>query len=130
MPRADVLSEMPRIQALRQIIHGKKRWGVSAAALTYRLHKMGLITDWQYRSFNIQLRTEYGSGEPESIARETSTLWKMVLDDLWEQKLTRADIAASLDIPHGELENLLFGLTNTSDDPPVLKDPPSLSLVN
>lgn len=129
MPRADVISEIPRVQSLRQIIQGKKRWGVSAAALTYRLHKIGLITDWQYRSFNIQLRSDYGSSEPESMPRETSTLWKMVLDDLWEQKLTRADIARELDIPHGELENLLFGLTTQSGEPPARTERPPLSVV-
>jgi Zn-dependent peptidase ImmA (M78 family)/transcriptional regulator with XRE-family HTH domain len=129
MPRADVISEIPRVQSLRQILHAKKRWGVSAAALTYRLHKIGLITDWQYRSFNIQLRSDYGSSEPDSMPRETSTLWKMVLDDLWEQKLTRADIAKELNIPHGELENLLFGLTSTSDAPPARTDRPPLSVV-
>lgn len=130
MPRADVISEMPRVHTLRQIVAGKKRWGVSAAALTYRLHKIGLITDWQYRSFNIQLRSDYGSSEPDSMPRETSTMWKMVLDDLWEQRLTRADIAKALSIPHGELENLLFGLTSASNEPPSRSDRPPLSLVS
>lgn len=129
MPRADVISEVPRVQSLRQIIEGKRRWGVSAAALTYRLHKLGLITDWLYRNFNIQLRSDYGSNEPDTMQRETSTLWKMVLDDLWEQKLTRADIATALNIPHGELENLLFGLTATSDQPRTRNGRPSLSIV-
>lgn len=129
MPRADVISEVPRVNSLRQILQGKKRWGVSAAALTYRLHKIGLITDWQYRSFNIQLRTDYGSNEPDSMERETSTLWKMVLSDLWEQGLTRANIADELDIPHGELENLLFGLTNSASEQPEKASPPTLSVV-
>lgn len=129
MPRADVISEVPRVNSLRQILLGKKRWGVSAAALTYRLHKIGLITDWQYRSFNIQLRTDYGNNEPDSMERETSTLWKMVLSDLWEQGLTRANIADELDIPHGELENLLFGLTNSASSQPDKASPPTLSVV-
>lgn len=129
MPRADIISELPRVQSLRQIIQGKKRWGVSAAALTYRLHKIGLITDWQYRTFNIQLRSDFGSGEPDSMARETSTLWKMVLEDLWAVRLTRADIARELQIPHAELENLLFGLTAASDQPPSRIVNPRLSIV-
>lgn len=129
MPRADVISEMPRVHALRHIIEAKRRWGVSAAALTYRLHKLGLVSEWQYRGFNIQLRSDYGSGEPEGMAREASTLWKMVLDDLWEQRLTRADIAAQLCIPHRELENLLFGLTNSGDGPPERHERLQLSLI-
>ena len=130
MPRADVISELPRIQSLQHILRGKKRWGVSAAALTYRLHKIGLLTDWQYRTFNIQLRSDFGSTEPDSMARETSTLWKMVLEDLWEQKLTRADVASELNIPHGELENLLFGLTAASDKQPDRIQNPKFTLVD
>jgi Zn-dependent peptidase ImmA (M78 family)/DNA-binding XRE family transcriptional regulator len=118
MPRADILSEIPRVHALKQIISKKQRWGVSAAALTYRLHKLGIITEWQYRSFNIQLRSDFGNDEPESLPRETSTLWRMVLGDLWEQRRTRAHIAAELKIPHTELENLLFGLTAETARPP------------
>ncbi|KMS53533.1 XRE family transcriptional regulator [Novosphingobium barchaimii LL02] len=129
MPRADIISEMPRVHSLTQIIRAKGRWGVSAAALTYRLHKIGLLSDWQYRGFNIQLRSDYGSEEPDSMPRETSALWKMVLDDLWEQKRTRADIAKQLDIPHGELENLLFGLTAAKETPPARNAKPALSVV-
>jgi Zn-dependent peptidase ImmA (M78 family) len=129
LPRADVISEMPRVHSLRQIIQGKRRWGVSAAALTFRLHKIGLVSEWQYRGFNIQLRSDYGSTEPDGMPRETSTLWKMVLDDLWEQRLTRADIAAQLCIPHGELENLLFGLTSSDAERPERHQHPELSLV-
>jgi Zn-dependent peptidase ImmA (M78 family)/transcriptional regulator with XRE-family HTH domain len=129
MPRADILAEMPRVHALKQIIAKKRRWGVSAAALTYRLHKLGIITEWQNRAFNIQLRTDFGSGEPDSMPREVSSLWKMVLDDLWEQKLTRAHIASDLKIPHAELENLLFGLTEGPDQSRPGAGRPSLSLV-
>lgn len=129
MPRADVISEMPRVHTLHQIVEGKRRWGVSAAALAYRLHKLGLISDWQYRGFNIQLRSDYGTEEPHGLPRETSSLWKMVLDDMWEQGKTRAEIAAELHIPHGELENLLFGLTAASEAPPA-RTPPLLTVVD
>lgn len=129
MPRADVISEMPNVYSLRQVINGKRRWGVSAAALIYRIHKLGLLSEWYYRSFNIQLRSEFGSTEPESMPRETSTIWKMVLEDMWGQKLTRADIAKELQIPHGELENLLFGLTSPSEQPPDRQTAPKFALV-
>jgi Zn-dependent peptidase ImmA (M78 family)/DNA-binding XRE family transcriptional regulator len=123
MPQVDVLSEMPRVRSLSDIVSKKRRWGVSAAALTYRLHKLRVITDWQYRTFNIQVRSTFGNSEPDSAARETSTLWRMVLDDLWQQKLTRADIASGLGIPHAELENLLFGLTVGDEVEPVRRSP-------
>ena len=33
----------------------KKRWGVSVAALNYRLHKLKVVSDWQNRSLNIEI---------------------------------------------------------------------------
>ena len=36
MPRADVLSVLPRVQHLQQLIDKKSRWRVSLAALNYR----------------------------------------------------------------------------------------------
>ena len=49
VPRADVIEVLPYVTSLKDIIRAKVRWGVSALALTFRLHKMGIITDWQYR---------------------------------------------------------------------------------
>lgn len=128
MPHADVLAEMPRVSSLRQIVGHKKRWGVSAAALTYRLHKLKIITDWQYRNFNIDIRSTYGNNEPEGMARETSVLWRMVLDDLWSQRRTRHHVAAELNIPSDEIENLLFGLV--SEEQIRSEDPRALRLVS
>jgi len=115
MPAADVLSQIPRIHTLKHVIVAKHRWGVSAAALIYRLHKLGRITDWQNRTFNIGLRKAYGNSEPEGLPRETSAVWKMVLDDLWRLGISKNKIAEDLHLPQGELENLLFGLTAVPD---------------
>ncbi|HYE52488.1 MAG TPA: ImmA/IrrE family metallo-endopeptidase [Azospirillaceae bacterium] len=129
MPKADVLSQMPRVHTLNQIIASKKRWGVSAAALIYRLHKIGVISDWQNRTFNIQLRTNYGSTEPDSLPREISVIWKMVLDDLWKHGIPRNKIADELRLPQEELENLLFGLTSGPDLHRPAVGKPSLSVI-
>jgi Zn-dependent peptidase ImmA (M78 family) len=115
MPKADVLASIPRVNTLKEIIVAKKRWGVSAAALIYRLRRLVKITEWQYRTFNIELRSAYGSSEPNSLPREVSVVWKRVLDDLWQQGVSKNKIATELNIPHEELENLLFGLTAAPD---------------
>lgn len=115
MPRADVLAQISKIFTLDQIISAKKRWGVSAAALVYRLHKIGIISVWQNRTFNIQIRQNHGNVEPNGMPREISILWKMVLDDLWKSGMTRNHIAEDLGLPQEELENLLFGLTIAPD---------------
>jgi len=115
MPRADVFAQIPRVLNIDQIIAAKKRWGVSAAALVYRLHKLGIITEWQNRTFNIQLRQNYGNCEPNGLPREISVVWKRVLEDMWREGAARNRIADELHLPQEELENLLFGLTPAAD---------------
>jgi len=124
MPRADVLAIVPRIGTLNQIIQAKRRWGVSAQALTYRLHRLNITSEWQNRTFCIQMvQHGYTDTEPKGIEREQSLIWQKVLTVLWKEKVTKADIASSLNLPQWELENLLFGLSglgggNGSPDEP------------
>jgi hypothetical protein len=63
----------------KTVIRAKKKWGVSASALSYRLHKLGVITDWQYRTFMIQLNSDYNKKEPDGLPAEKSHVWKTVL---------------------------------------------------
>lgn len=111
MPQDDVRATIPRVSTLQQILKAKVRWGVSASALAYRLHKMGALTDWTYRTFCIQINREYQKTEPNGLPAERSSLWQMVLTDLWKEGISRSHIAAALRLPHHEVENLLFGLT-------------------
>ena len=55
MPKADVKSRLPFVGRLDELVAAKKRWGVSPAALAYHLHKLGILSDWQYRMFCIQI---------------------------------------------------------------------------
>jgi Zn-dependent peptidase ImmA (M78 family)/DNA-binding XRE family transcriptional regulator len=114
MPRSDVLAQIPRARDVNQIIGSKRRWGVSAVALNYRLHKIGATSDWLYRQFCIQL-TERGYRESEpcsSVAREQSAIWQKVFDAFRSEGVTKQDIAKSLHFPASEVENLVFGLAN------------------
>src|SRR6185437_11273369 len=43
MPSEDVLAVIPFVRSLDQIVNWKSRWGVSVAALAYRLHKLNII---------------------------------------------------------------------------------------
>jgi hypothetical protein len=55
MPKADVLGTLPRVSHLQQLIAAKLRWRVSLAALNYRVHKLGIVTDWKNRDFCIEI---------------------------------------------------------------------------
>jgi len=118
MPSADVRARMPGFITIDLIIQAKKRWRVSAMAMAYRLHKLGLLTDWRYKSACIELgRRGYRSGEPDGIDRETSTIWKKVLSQLWAERTTKDEIARQLRLPSDEVESLIWGLTGTADRP-------------
>ena len=52
MPHADVVASIPYVSSISQIVSAKKRWGVSAVALAYRLNRMDLLTEWQYIQVN------------------------------------------------------------------------------
>lgn len=77
MPSASVRAYAPNFASLDQLIRLKKIWGVSLAALTYRLHKLGLISDWHYRKLYIEIsRLGYRKSEPDEGVRETSQILK------------------------------------------------------
>jgi Zn-dependent peptidase ImmA (M78 family) len=119
MPEADVRAKLPRAPSLDQIVQAKRRWGVSVSALAYRLHKLGIVSNWLYRGMVIEIgRRGYRTAEPNGIVREESLLWKKVLSDLWHDRITKAHIAADLRLPPDEVENLVFGLNGTPSAPP------------
>lgn len=120
MPREDLIAEIPVVRSLRTIISKKIRWGVSAAALAYSLHKLGRITDWHYRNYCIELgkigRELVAMGrdpEPEPMPRETSQIWAKVLTDLWRQGKTLSRLSIDLAIPERELNSMLFGIASS-----------------
>lgn len=118
MPVADVKSRVPFVRRLDDLVTAKRRWGISTAALAYRLHKLGILSDWQYRTFCIQMNERgFQQNEPNGVAREESVVWRTVLTALWSEKVSKHKIAADLNLPPDELENLVFGLTGDPAPP-------------
>lgn len=111
MPKADILAVLPRVQHLEQLMKAKLRWCVSLAALNYRIHKLGITTDWKNRDFCIEIsKRGYNQNEPNGIEREKSVVWEKVLKTLWRENTTHLDIAHELSIPVSEVSDLLFGV--------------------
>jgi Zn-dependent peptidase ImmA (M78 family)/DNA-binding XRE family transcriptional regulator len=130
MPKADVRSRLPFVSRLDELVVAKKRWGVSTAALAYRLHKLGILSDWQYRMFCIQINQRgYRTEEPNGLPREESVIWKKVFTELWTDRISKSQVAADLHLPADELENLVFGLTGAITPPARAKGPPNLKAV-
>ena len=113
MPKADVLAVLPRVNYLQQLIKNKTRWRVSLAALTYRVHKIGITSDWKNRDFCVTIgRDGYRKEEPNPIEREKSMVLEKVLRALWSDRTSQDAIAHDLHLPISEVNDLLFGLLN------------------
>lgn len=112
MPADDVMSRIRHVTDLDSLIHAKKRWGVSVAALNYRLHKLRIVSEWQNRSLNVEMSSRgYRRREPEGLVPEMSALWPRIFTALWRERVTRQQIAAELHVPVSELDTILFRLT-------------------
>lgn len=117
MPRRSVLANAPRLPSIDQLIKAKKYWGVSVAALAYRLSALGMVTEWQYRSLFVEIAKKgYRKQEPEEMPRETSQVLAKVFVALRQDGVSKADISSKLDLPADEIDALVFGLALTSVD--------------
>lgn len=111
MPRASVLAMAPRSITIKSLIKYKKLWSVSVAALNYRLHSLGLSTEWTYRTLCIQIAQEgYRTEEPESIAHERSVILEKIFAALRADGVGKAGVAGELAISPEEINELTFGL--------------------
>lgn len=110
MPEADILANAPRSPSLNDLIRAKTRWRVAAVALNYRLHYLGLTSDWHYRELCIELSRMGRALEPNSIPMPMSFVWTTILDELRKEGTTRADVATALNLHLPDLDDLLRGL--------------------
>lgn len=111
VPSGDLISRMPKVLSLSQLIRSKDRWGVSVSALARSCFDEGLVSDWHYRELCKKMSMlGYRSKEPNPKAREESVLWKKVFESLWRDRLTKDHVAKALCLPPDEIEALLGGL--------------------
>lgn len=111
MPRADVLAKVSGLVTIERLVKLKKNWNVSAAALCYRLHDVGLVSDWQYRSLFSEMGTAgYLREEPNSVPRETSQILEKVFENLRQAGTGSESLTESLCVYPEEIRKLVFGL--------------------
>lgn len=97
--------------SLGEIIQRKRRWRVAAIALAYRLHELGLLSDWLYHTTCVNLsRMGYRSGEPDGIEREASRLLGQVMADVWTVRHGFEKLCAELAIQPHDVNDLVFNL--------------------
>jgi Zn-dependent peptidase ImmA (M78 family)/DNA-binding XRE family transcriptional regulator len=106
-----VQRHLPRQITLETILTLKHRWGVSSAALAYRLNKIGYLSDWHYKSLVIEMRRRgYHETEPNPLPHEVSYVLDFALRALREKGISLRQIEADTYLPHSEIVGLLQGL--------------------
>lgn len=111
LPQARMRASAPRWPTLTDLIAYRKPWKVSVAALNYRLHQLGLITDWHYRTLCIEIaKAGYRTREPQPMRRETSQILSKVFAALREERIGKAEIARALRYHAEELDDFVFHL--------------------
>ena len=137
MPESSVRANVPRFVTIENLIQLKKIWNVSVASLVRRLFDLELITEWHYRSLNIEMsKRGMLKKEPEGIAKEKSQILDKVFKSLWQEGVTRNQIAQELNLPVDEIDQLTFNLAfigktiqGTSQQKNITKRQANLTLV-
>lgn len=110
LPEAGVAASAPRMPSLPEVIEQKIHWRVSALAYVRRLHHLGLLTDWQYRSLVIECSQAGYRRTEGDIERERTQLWDHVLALLACDGERLPQLAERFALESDELASLLFRL--------------------
>lgn len=114
MPASGLYARAPRRVTLDLVMREKHYWGVPAMAYVYRVHELGLISDWHYRSYCIELtKRGYRKDEPDGQRPESSLLLAKVFNLLRRSQITMAQLVEELHVSENELSQLVFGLVLT-----------------
>src|SRR5690606_14211299 len=109
VPRASGRGRSPRFASAGPLISCKTFWTVSVAALAYRLHSLGIVSAWHYRSLYIEIsKRGYRTQEPDGAPREISQLLAKVFSALREDGVSKDQIANDLKLPTQEIDQLVF----------------------
>ena len=111
MPRAAVTATAPRFVSLANVMPHKRHWRVSAMAYVYRLHTLDLLSEWQYRTLNVEMsKRGFRMEEPHAIRRESSQVLNKVFNALRKEGTGKADVARALNVYPEDLDELVFNL--------------------
>ncbi|BBQ65828.1 ImmA/IrrE family metallo-endopeptidase [Klebsiella quasipneumoniae] len=116
MPKENVLAVKMRSPSVDDISQLRHNWIVSTFALIYRMRQVGAITTWQYNNLVREASARgFRTKEDKIMERERSLIIDSLLESLSKDGITLPVIARKLNVPLGEISNLLFrfGLVST-----------------
>ena len=115
MPSASVRAHAPRFATIDNLMRLKKIWDVSLAPMTYRLHKLDLLSEWHYRKLYIEISSRgFRKEEPDGGPREISQVLQKVFAALRKEGVSKEEIAEALRVHPKDIDELVFGLALTS----------------
>jgi Zn-dependent peptidase ImmA (M78 family) len=136
MPAAG-LREAEQIATIDQVTQLTTTWGVSLAAVAHRLHKLGVVTDWQHRKLHDQIISpEEGRSHANGPASETSQALQTAFAALKRVRTTKREITEAVSLRLDDIDELSFGLLRTVFDsvavpaPEPERDRPRLRLLS
>lgn len=126
MPRSAIKSQSMAHASEQRILAARSHWGVSAMALTHRLHKLKLITDWEYRNHTINLTQKgYRTGEPDGRVPDTSKLLRQIFYKA-TKRIKPSEAAALIHLSPNEFSTITHQLLPLSSTP-TYSEPPQNS---
>ena len=110
MPRSSMFEYLPRNPGVAQLLEVKTAFKVSAIALAYRAHKVGMMSDWTYRHTMTHLGSRgFREGEPNGMRHhEGSRVFPQVFSSTKKNRLGAAGIARELALPESDVHALTF----------------------
>ncbi|ADJ49038.1 XRE family transcriptional regulator [Amycolatopsis mediterranei S699] len=116
MPAAQIVADLKSDLDIAMLGALKQRWKVSMAALVRRAHDLGVITDWRYRTLNVELSSlGYRTDEPGVLPAEHPRLpLKAAREWITRQQDGLDDLAARTLLTTAEFTEV-FGLAGQSD---------------
>ena len=111
MPNRGFRSFFTHNISLDDVMHAKKIWKVSAFAVVYRAHSLGLITDWRYHDLCVVMsKRGMRTKEIDGIVPERSQIDDQVLSLTQEEYGTTKAVSDATKLPYALIMSLTFNL--------------------
>lgn len=117
MPTDSIQANRARVWTIDTLIAKKAIWNVSVSALAYRLHNLGYISEWHFKSLNIEMqRRGYKTKEPSGTPLEQSHVLELLLAGMRSKGMTFRFLANQLRLSEAFLRGYFSGLARVSID--------------
>lgn len=110
MPAEGIRRDAITVSDLGDVRSYKLFWKVSAISLIRRLHRLGYLSDWQYRNVAIDASKAKLRRFEDDIPAETSPTLTAVLSELRTRGLGPRTIAQDLDLRSVDVRNMFHSL--------------------